>query len=228
MKLSGKPDSGSRSFPLYCGVKKVNILLVDDEGLLRDGLKSLLGKESFVNEIHEAYDLASFREQMDAHAIDIVLLDIRLQGASGMELLNTVKRNDHIKVIVVTGLEGVELIINLLKAGVHGIVFKLDGYNEILKTIKAVINAENYFPEKITKIIQANAARWDAIPSVVLTFQEKELLKGIVSGLTTKQIASSLKMSESTTETYRVRLLKKIGLPNTAALLAYSFRNGLL
>jgi len=209
-------------------VKKINLLLVDDEGLLRDGLKSLLSKEPFVNEIHEAYDLETFRTKISTHQIDIVLLDIRLQGASGMELLNTVKRDEHTKVIIVTGLEGVELIINLLKAGVHGIVFKLDGYNEILKTIEAVINAESYFPEKITKIIQANAARWDAVPSVVLTFQEKELLKGIVSGLTTKQIALSLKMTESTTETYRVRLLKKIGLPNTAALLAYSFRNGLL
>ncbi len=211
-----------------CFVKKINLLLVDDEGLLRDGLKSLLSKEPFVDEIHEAYNLETFRQKITAHTVDIVLLDIRLQGASGMELLNTVKRDEQTKVIIVTGLEGVELIINLLKAGVHGIVFKLDGYNEILKTIEAVMNAESYFPEKITKIIQANAARWDAVPSVVLTFQEKELLRGIVNGLTTKQIALSLKMTESTTETYRVRLLKKIGLPNTAALLAYSFRNGLL
>jgi len=209
---------------------KVNILVVDDEILMRDGLKALLAKEDFVRQIHEADDLKSFNDILLSAHIDIILLDIRLQNTSGLELLASMKKESKSfpKVIAVTGLEGVELMINLLKAGIDGIVFKLDGYQEIIKTIRAVLNNENYFPEKILKIIQVNAHRWSEVPPVTLTFQEKELLRCIANGMTTKEMAHTLKMAEATAETYRVRLIKKVGLPNTASLLAYSYRNGIL
>jgi DNA-binding NarL/FixJ family response regulator len=63
---------------------------------------------------------------------------------------------------------------------------------------------------------------------VSLSNQESELIQVISSGLTTKEVAQKMKMSEATTETYRTRLLKKLGVPNTAALLAYAYRNGIL
>jgi two-component system response regulator DegU len=77
-------------------------------------------------------------------------------------------------------------------------------------------------------VIQANAHRWDQVPPVVLNFLEKELLKAIASGLTTKEIASQLKMSDATAETYRIRLIRKVGVQNTAGLMAYAYRNGIL
>src|SRR5688500_6002372 len=95
----------------------INILLVEDEALLRDGLRALLLKEDFVNEVYEAYDLKTFHQQLKAYTIDIILMDIRLKGNNGMELLALMKKQnkEHPKVIAVTGLEGVELMINLLK-----------------------------------------------------------------------------------------------------------------
>jgi DNA-binding CsgD family transcriptional regulator len=66
------------------------------------------------------------------------------------------------------------------------------------------------------------------VPPVVLSFQENELLKIIASGLTTKEMSVRLRMTEATTETYRTRLIKKLGVPNSAALLAYAYRNGIL
>ena len=210
-------------------MNKLKILIVDDEALLRQGLRSMLEKEEFIQTIHEAGDAEEFQRELKEHSFDIILLDIRLRQSSGLELLKQIK--DHPtqpKVIAVTGLDGIELMINLLKSGVHGIVYKLDGYNEIIKSIQAIASLGTYFPETILRIIQANANRWDNIPPVVLSFQEKELLKAIATGSTTKAIASELKMTESTTETYRVRLMKKVGVPNTAALLAYAYRNGIL
>ena len=132
------------------------------------------------------------------------------------------------KVIVVTGLEGVELIVNLLKSGVGSITFKLDGYGEVLKAIKSVLSGGTYFPERITQIIRKNAHWWDQIPPVMLTNREKELLSTIAQGFTTKEIASLLKMSEATVETYRIRLMKKVGVQNAAALMAFAFNNGIL
>jgi DNA-binding NarL/FixJ family response regulator len=210
-------------------MNKINILLVEDEMLLREGLKGLLAQEAFVKNIYEAATLQEFTQVIDGNDIDIVLMDIRLQGTNGLELLRILKsKNIPSKVIAVTGLEGVELIINLLKTGVQGIVFKLDGYQEILTSIKTILSADSYFPDKIMKIIQANANRWDQVPPVLLNFQENEMLRNIARGLTTKEIAHHLKMSEATTETYRIRLIKKLGVSNTAALLAYAYRNGIL
>lgn len=210
-------------------MNKINILLVEDEVLVREGLHSLLKKEDFVKEVYQAGTTQEFFEKMAIHPIDLILLDLRLQGSSGLELLTAMKKKrTQPKVIAVTGLEGVEVIIHLLKSGVNGIVFKLDGYKEILSAIRSVITSGSYFTEKILKVIQVNAARWDSAPPVTLTFHERELLKSIAAGMTTKEISKALKMSEATTETYRIRLNRKLGASNTAALLAFAYRNGLL
>lgn len=209
-------------------IKKANFLLVDDEALIRDGIKSLLEKEVFVNFIYEASGKKQFIEEIK-NRIDIILLDFRLADCNGLELLEIVRKKDKsIRVIALTGFDGVELILNLLKAGINGIVHKLDGYQEIRKTVERVMENESYFPEKVTAIIQKNAHRWDQVAPISLTFMEKELLTKIASGLTTKEIAVSLKMPEATTETYRQRLMKKVNVSNTAALLAFAYRNGLL
>jgi two-component system response regulator NreC len=208
---------------------KINILLVDDDALLRQGLRSMLEKETFVNTIYEAESEHSFFSVLGTQKIDLILLDVRLRGTSGVELMKKLKTSEReSKVIAVTGLDGTEVIINLLKVGVNGIVYKLDGYSEIVKSIAGVMDSDTYFPEHILRIIQSNVQRWDQIPTVTLSVQEKDLLKAIAGGDPTKQIASLLKMPPATVETYRSRLMKKLSVPNTAALLAYAFRNGLL
>lgn len=211
------------------GMKRVNVLLVDDEVLIRQGIRSLLEKEDFVGNIIEAGNAKEFQDQMSSNPVDIILMDVRMPGIKGPDLLGSVmSRPLPPKVITVTGMEGVELVINLLKSGVSGIVFKLDGYGEISKAIQEVMRSGHYFQDKIIRIIEVNAHRWDHVPPVSLSFQENELIQVISSGLTTKEMAVQLKMTEATTETYRTRLLKKLGVPNTAALLAYAYRNGIL
>lgn len=210
-------------------MKRINILLVDDEVLIRQGVRALLEKEDFVDEIYEAGNAAEFYEVVNSRLLDIILLDVRLPGVKGPDLLGSViNRPMPPRVIAVTGMEGVELVINLLKAGVSGIVFKLDGYAEISRAIHEVMTTGHYFQDKVTRIIEMNAYRWDHVPPVSLSTQESELIQVISSGLTTKEVAQKMKMSEATTETYRTRLLKKLGVPNTAALLAYAYRNGIL
>lgn len=210
-------------------MERVNVLIVDDEALIREGLRSLLEKEPFIGEIFDAADANEFRECLAGSKVNIVLLDIRLRDTTGVELLEAMKNlEQRPKVIAVTGMEGVELIINLLKGGADGIVYKLDGYDEIRKTIASILESGNYFPPKVLRIIESNARAWDHIPTVVLTDQERRILKAIARGSITKEIANEMNMAEATAETYRIRLLRKVGVPNTAALLAYAYRNGIL
>ena len=209
-------------------MRKLNFLLVDDEALVLEGLKALLEKESFVNKVTEAGTKNEFEKAL-SQPIDIAILDIRMPDANGLDLLQVLKQQEHVpKVIVLTGLEGTELIINLLRAGVNSIIHKLAGYKELLNAILSVMDSESYFPEDVMKIIRQHAHHLGDTPPVQLTFHEKELLKSIAQGLTTKEIAHQLKMTEATTETYRIRLLKKMKVSNSAGLIAYAFRNGLL
>jgi DNA-binding NarL/FixJ family response regulator len=208
---------------------RVRILIVDDEALIREGLRSLLEKEPFVSGIYEAADAEQFHDQISKNRIDLVLLDIRLRNTTGVELLGSLKKMElSPKVIAVTGMEGVELIVNLLKLGVDGVVYKLDGYDEIKKTIKSILASGNYYPDNVMKIIESNANSWDRTPTVVLTEKELKILKAIARGSITKEIANELKLAEATAETYRLRLIKKLGVTNTAGLLAYAYRNGIL
>src|SRR5262245_10148444 len=118
---------------------KINILIVDDEALLRQGVSSLLAKEDFVRTVYEAEDEQSFFSQLSSHHIEIILLDIRLRSTSGIDLLKRMQAQDQLpKVIAVTGLDGVEVIVNLLRMGINAIVYKLDGYGEILKAIQNI------------------------------------------------------------------------------------------
>lgn len=209
-------------------MKKKNILLVDDEPLIRQGLKSLLDDEPFTKAVYEAGSKDTFLAQFGEH-IDIVLLDFKLRDTNGLELLNVIRQKSMtVKVIALTGLDGTEVILNLLKAGVNGLVYKLDGYSEIRKTILNVVEGESYYSTNVVSIIQKNSHRWDQVPPVLLTAREMELLHAIAAGCTTKEIAEATRMTESTVETYRVRLLKKVNVLNTAALIAFAFRNGLL
>lgn len=209
-------------------MRKMNFLLVEDEALLREGLRALLEKESFAGKIYEASNADEFKSHI-RKSIDFVLMDFRLVDTNGLELLAVLKKeNIQAKVIMLTGLEGPELLMNLLKAGVDGIVYKLDGYGEIITTINEVAAKGSYFSPKILRIIQENAHRWDHMPPVILTTSEREMLKAIASGLTTKEFASLLKLSDSTAETYRIRLIKKVGVLNTAGMIAYAYRNGIL
>lgn len=205
-----------------------NFLLVEDETLIREGLKSLLQNEPYVRTIAEAGNKKEFIREF-TEQIDFVLLDFKLGDTNGLELVQLIKSSTKsVKVVMLTGLEGNELILNLLKAGVHGIVYKLDGYSEIRKTIEKVLRNENSFSEKVLSIIQQNAHKWDNVPPVTLSFTEREMLQALTRGLTTREISELTKMTEATIETYRVRLMKKVGVPNTAALIAYAYRNGLL
>ncbi len=208
---------------------KLNILIVDDEVLLRQGVRAMLEKEIFVNNVFEAATEEEFLECVTNNHVHFILLDIRLKSTTGFHLLRKLSSISYKPYVVgLTGLDGTEAIINLLKEGVHSVIYKLDGFAEIIRTIKNVTQRGTYFPDSIMKIIQTNAGRWDEVPPVVLTSAERSLLMAVARGETTKEIAEDLKMSPATIETYRIRLLRKVGVSNTAGLLAYAFRNGML
>lgn len=210
-------------------MKKINVLAVDDHASVRQAFCTMLHQEPFVEAAYEAYDEDSFKEVLNNHRVDVILLDMRLKGTTGLELLKELK-NFTVRpyVIGITGLDGHEVIINLLRAGVNGVVHKLEGFDEIINAIKSVLSTGSYFTKYVRDIVRNNTRHWDDIPSVVLSYKERDFLKALASGLTTHEIAPLFKMTEGSAEKFRLELIRKIGVPNSAALLAFAFRNGIL
>jgi len=208
---------------------KLNFLLADDEKLVRQGTSLLLEKNGIASKIYEAGNGHEAIQILQQHSIDVVLLDIRMPGKTGFEVLREVKKTfSKTFVIAVTGFEGTELILNLLREGVHGFVQKINGIDEIMKAVHVVTTGSRYFSEIVMHAIQAHADQWETVPPVNFKEPELKLLKAIAEGLTTKEIADRNHMSVRTAETNRQRLLEKTQSLNTAGLLAYAFRNGII
>lgn len=211
-------------------MNKVNILLIEDEVMVRQGFRALLEREPFTGKVFEAGSgVEALTLLFSEPDIDIVLLDIRLKDIHGTELARKIFHHHPLtRIIAVTGLDGSELILNLLTSGIHGFVQKMNGFEEIRKAIKTVMDDGQYFPERVVDVIKQNADQWEGPPPVNLSEQELSLLRAIVSGSTTKEMADTLNLAMRTVETYRVRLMKKTNTLNTAGLIAYGFRNGII
>lgn len=208
-------------------MNNLTLLLAEDEAMVRQGIRAMLEKEG----ITKIYEAASGNEALvvlQQNPIDIVLLDIRMPGKSGIETLKEIKKAlPKIPIIVVTGLEGTELILNLLKAGVNGFVQKMNGFEEILKALAAIKDGGRYFSEEVMGVIRNYSDHWDP-PTIQFKDRELQLLKVIAEGLTSKEIADKFHMSVRTAETNRQRLLDKTRSLNTAGLIAYAYRNGII
>lgn len=210
-------------------MKKLRLLLADDEKLVRQGTASLLEKNGITSVIYEAGNGHEAIHLLQQHTVDGVLLDIRMPGKTGIEVLREIKKSfPKTFVIAVTGFEGTELILNLLQEGVHGFVQKINGVEEVLKALHVVATGGRYFSGVVMQVIHAHADQWETVPPVNFKDQELKLLKAIAEGLTTKEIADRYCLSIRTAETNRQRLLRKTQSLNTAGLIAYAYRNGII
>jgi DNA-binding NarL/FixJ family response regulator len=206
-----------------------DFLMVEDEAMIRQLLRPLLQTEPFVRNIYEARNRDEF-EALLSKNIDIVLLDMKLRETHGLDLIPIIKKKSKdIKIIVVTGKEGKQLMSDLVDLGVHGIVYKLEGYTELRKAILESIRGKCYLTPRALEILVESRPEYKkghAIKKLKKT--DHEILRHIAAGLTSKDIAKKCKMTLETVETYRKRLLQKANVPNTAALLVWAYENGLL
>jgi len=210
-------------------LKKLTLLLTEDETLVRQGFAALLRQEPFCDTLYEAGTGSETLSVLTEKKIDILLLDIKLPDIHGLEI---VKRMHHenikTKILVITGLEGHELLLNLLHTGIDGFVPKINGFDEVCLAIRQLQEDGVYFSHEVHKLTAHLKKSKSKAPAVHLNEKDKVIIESLLTGQTTKQLAGKLNMSERTAETYRRRLLQKTGTVNTATLIAYGFRNGII
>jgi two-component system response regulator NreC len=219
------------------GMNKIRLLIVDDHPVVRAGLRTLLGAQPDMEVVGEADDGATAIERCVEIRPDVVIMDITMKGMSGLaSTREIVSRLPEIKVLVLTMHEDEEYLRQMLEIGATGYVLKQAVDTELAIAIRAVQRGEVYLYSSFTKVLLGDLARDEegrdgqkrTSDYELLSRREKEVLRLVSLGYTNRQIADQLFLSVKTVETYRSRVMDKLGLRSRAALVRYALRQGLL
>lgn len=192
-------------------------------------MAALIEKSVGVGKTFTAYDAARALEMITQHRIHVAFIDARMPKVNGITLAKTIlKEHNSIKVIGMTSYDEDDTVMEMLSCGLHGILLKrnTDG-PEIDLCLTEVLGGRTYYtPEVQLRLGQHGYDRLKA--PARLSSREMEILQLICQGYSSKQIAASLQLQESTVEDYRKVMLQKSGTKNTAELVNFAHRNGLL
>jgi DNA-binding NarL/FixJ family response regulator len=208
----------------------IRILIVDDHAILRRGLRSLLADEFHGATFGEAADARQALEQLRKEVWDVALLDITLPGKSGLDILKELKGQwPKLPVLVLSGHPEDQFAVRVLKAGAGGYMTKESAPEELAKAIRKIVAGGRYvspaLAEKLALEVKMDPTR---LPHETLSDREYEVMSHIASGKTVTEIAEELSLSAKTISTYRARVLEKLGVKNSAKIVQYAVRNGLV
>jgi DNA-binding NarL/FixJ family response regulator len=208
----------------------MRILIVDDHAIVRRGLVALLSDEFHKVTFGEASDARQALEQLRRAEWDIALLDISLPGRDGLDLLKELKAEwPRLPVLVLSGHPEDQFAIRALKASAGGYMTKESAPEELAKAIRKVMAGGRYvsaaLAEKLALRVRKDLA---LVPHETLSDREYDVMSRIGSGKKVTEIAEELSLSPKTISTYRARVLEKLGLTNSAEIIQYAIRNGLV
>jgi len=205
----------------------VKVLIADDHDVIREGIKSILSKESDYRVIGEASDGEEVLEKVQKLKPDILLLDITMPKRSGLDLIRQVHcLSPSIKIIIITMHRANIYIDKALKLGVKGYLFKENVVEDLVLALKRVERGEYYISSKATEYLVEKVAQEKEhnLGGIILSEREKDILRLVVEGKTAKEIARLLFISPRTVENYKNTLLKKFGFKRTSDLIKYAIR----
>ena len=206
------------------------LLIVDDHGLVRRGLKEVFADEFPGLEVGEAENSPEALELVAAKEWDIVLLDINIPGRSGLEVLAEMKRlRPHIPVLVITAYGEEEFAVRSLKLGASGYLNKGLSSDEVLIAAKKVLTGGKYVTTSLAERLATTLGNEIQHPlHESLSTRELQVLQMLSLGKSMKEIAGELALSEKTVGTYRNRLAKKMGLGTNVELARYALKHRLV
>jgi DNA-binding NarL/FixJ family response regulator len=208
---------------------KIKLLLADDHPLIREGFKSLLGKNENFEIVAEAGNGIELLEEFEKTKPDIILTDISMPLLNGFEAMEQlIKQGVSVKFIVLTMHEEQVYILNALRIGAHGYVLKNIEGPDLEKAIITVYQGGKYFSPIITNIIAESFQRPEDGVIEEITSREKEVLQLVAHGYSTKQIADKLSISIRTVESHRINMLRKMKVSNSAELIKKSMQLNLI
>jgi len=204
------------------------VLIADDHPLIRQGLRTLLEQHGFtvIGEAADGREATQLAQELEP---DVAVLDLAMPLLNGLDAAREITRaSRRTKTIVVTVHTADQYVLAALQAGVRGYVLKSQAIAELVQAIQEVMRGGRYLSPGISEaVVQAYLAKTD-LPADPLTPREREVLQLIAEGKTTKDIAGLLGLSVKTIESHRTRLMGKLDIRQTAGLVRYAIRRGLI
>ena len=206
----------------------IKIILADDHAIFTEGLSIMLSAASNIVIVGKATEGHGALKLINMLHPDVAILDISMPGLDGIEIAKEVYRNRlNTKIILLTMHNNPLMADKLLKSGVSGYVIKEDAFKDLMLAIKTVSSGGQFVsPSLAEKMSCFRNSKTEG--STGLSVREKEVLQLISSGLTNKQVAARLLISVKTVETHRTNIMQKLGIHNTAELVRYAVKEGLV
>lgn len=208
---------------------KINLVLADDHSILRQGTAAILSNYEDIHIMDVASNGNDLLRLLLLHQPDMLISDIAMPGTSIFDIITKIKQEGlHTKVLLLTMHDSSEYIFKALEHGISGYLTKDTVKEELITAIRTISQGGEYYSQNITNsIIQAhkNKPSHPSNPLDVLSGREKEVLALIAEGLSTKEIAHKLFLSERTVSNHRSRMLQKCDVNNTVELVRIFLEN---
>jgi len=215
-------------------MRKIKVLIVDDHTLVRAGIRSLLSLVSDIEVVGEASDGKEGLLKIEKLRPDVVLMDLAMPVMGGLEATRRLRRDfPGIKVLALTQYDDSEYVIPIIEAGASGFVTKMSAFSELAAAIEAAYKGESYLsPTAATALVeeyqQKTTLDGEQDPYQQLSDREREVLKLVAEGNTSREISEMLFISPKTVEWYKNSLMKKLCIHNRIDLIKYAIRKRII
>lgn len=210
----------------------MRVLIADDHTMVRESLVAVLQAAGDVEVVAQAADGIEAVEAAERTRPDVVVADLSMPRLGGLEVVRRLREKlPDTKVLVLTMHQEDEYVLQAVRAGASGYLVKDSAANELVAAVRSLHAGRGYFGPQASRALaeqMRNPDKGGADPYGSLTAREREVFHLIAEGLTTKEIARKLDISVKTAENHRGRVLDKLDVRNTAELVRYALRKGLL
>ena len=206
----------------------VRVVIADDHEMFREGIKALLKEEGFAF-VGEASDGQEAVQLCKAQHPEVAILDLSMPLLNGVFAAQEIKKaSPRTKVVLLTQHTEDHMVLSGLRAGVRGYVLKTRASAELVQALRAVCRGEMYLTQSVSSTVVQAFLTNKEIAEPSLSDRERQVLQLVAEGKTTKEIATLLGISVNTAETHRTNLMDKLDIHDTAGLVRYALRNGVI
>lgn len=205
------------------------IALVDDHALFRTGLRGLLEHTADCQVVAEAGSGEEFLEMLQGLEVDVVFMDFSMGGLDGAQTTErALARRPDLRIITLSMFGEESYYSRMVKAGACGFLLKDSAIDEVIEAIETVAAGSSYFAPQLLQSITRRMHSLITSDEEPISQREKEILLAICRGLSNQEIADELFISKRTVDKHRANILEKTGCKNTAALVVYAIKNGIV
>jgi DNA-binding NarL/FixJ family response regulator len=203
------------------GEEVIKVIIIDDHRMFNDGLNAMLEPEEGIDVLAQVYDAREARAKVKKLNPDVVLMDFNMPHVDGMALTRLLlSERPDVKILILSMYDEERHIETFREIGAQGYIFKTASAEELIAAIRKIHHGGDYFREVSSRSNHSNDA---FIKKLSLSAREMEVIQLIKSGMTTKEIASKLKISYFTAETHRKNIKLKVGLKGEADFIKFIF-----